>query len=326
VPAALAFPLMMLIAAPFSPAIEATWSDVRALAPIVAEYLFVVATALVGAWCAHAMWKSRQQLFKARRLSSGRYRLHSCIGEGGMSYVWLAWDEQLLRDVALKILRVGDEVDDYDIARFEREALAASRLQSPHTVRVFDFGASDDGIWFIAMEYLAGADLQRVLQRGGPMSAARVVRLGVQICDAIAEEHLRVLDFGVSRVLDSTRDTLRTDTGQFVGTVAYSAPECLLGAPADTASDIYSIGATLYEMLTGENLFKGRSGLQLAAAHVTTEPEAPSVVRGADVPPELDAIVLRCLRKNAEERFTSVTELAAALQAASVAITHRAAS
>ena len=105
----------------------------------------------------HIIWAMRRQLYYARRL--GRYRLKARIGHGGSSEVWLAWDEALRRDVALKILDRSASSDSIAITRFEREAMAASGLQSPHTIRVFDFGASDDGVWFMAMEHLEGVDL-----------------------------------------------------------------------------------------------------------------------------------------------------------------------
>jgi len=257
-----------------------------------------------------------------------------------MNEVWLAWDDRLKRDVALKILRSSADTDARVIARFEREARALSRLTSPHTVRVFDYGASDDGFSYIAMEYLPGADLQQVVRDSGPMPPERAIALAIQACRSLAEAHaagiihrdvkpanlfatrlgdqydvLKVLDFGIAHlVADATR------TQSVRGTPAYMAPESWIDGDADVRSDIYAIGATLHYLLSGKPPFDDVDASQLVRAHMLQAPEPPSKARGEALPKALDDIVLRCLAKAPDDRFQSVEELEIALQDCAAAL------
>ncbi|HPD13387.1 MAG TPA: hypothetical protein PLE19_00455 [Planctomycetota bacterium] len=160
-PIGLIFPVVMGVAAAVSPSERAEWYSLESLAIFASHYVFVAASAVVGLASGHAVWTAQQQLYRARKL--GRYRLQAPIGAGGMGEVWLAWDGVLRRNVALKFLRVGGPLTRELVRRFEREARAASQLRGPHTARIFDFGASDDGICYIVMEYLAGADLHALV-------------------------------------------------------------------------------------------------------------------------------------------------------------------
>ncbi|MCW5833726.1 MAG: serine/threonine protein kinase [Labilithrix sp.] len=330
-PSVASFPAIVLVASLFDPALASALRDGAQLAELGAHYVILLAAATIAAASGQVGWSARMQLRKARRL--GRYRLEARIGEGGMNEVWLAWDESLQRNVALKILRSSAETDGRVLARFEREALALSRLTSPHTVRVFDFGASDDGVSFIAMEYLPGADLQQLVRESGPMPPERAIALAIQACRSLAEAHaagivhrdvkpanlfvtrmgdqhdvLKVLDFGIARLVS---DTTRTQSVR--GTPAYMPPECWMDGEADARSDVYALGATLYYLLSGHPPFEGSDAAQLVRAHLLQSPDAPSKRRGEPLPAALDDLVLCCLAKSPSDRVGSVGELEAAL-------------
>jgi serine/threonine-protein kinase len=253
-----------------------------------------------------------------------------------MNEVWLAWDDTLHRNVALKILRVSEGSDRRTLDRFIREARALSRLASPHTVRVFDFGASDDGLYYIAMEYLAGADLQRVVQACGPLPPARAVYMARQASRSLLEAHsagivhrdvkpanlfvtrvgddhdfLKVVDFGIARLLDPV-----PEAGQSLlvaGTPHYMAPEVWAGERADERSDVYSLGATLYFMLAGVPPFQRATLADLAQAHRDADPSRPSLARNESLPGPLEDVVSRCLQKQPQDRFANASSLLAAL-------------
>lgn len=336
-PSAISFPVVVVAAAQFRPDLARELGDPQKLALFGAHYSILVSAAIIAAFSGQIGHNARVQLRRARRL--GRYRLEARIGEGGMNEVWLAWDESLKRNVALKILRSGAETSPGVMLRFEREALATSRLTSPNTVRVFDFGASDDGYSYIAMEYLAGADLQQLVRERGPLAPERAVALAIQACRSLAEAHdagiihrdikpanlfatrygdehdvLKVLDFGIARLVAGVADATATQSVR--GTPAYMAPECWSGADADARSDVYSLGATLYCLLTGRPPFTGNDPALLVRAHLLDMPDAPSAVlhaSSAPLPASLDELVLRCLAKAPDERFSSVRELEDAL-------------
>jgi serine/threonine protein kinase len=291
----------------------------------------------VSVIASHTVWSARRQVYEARKL--GRYRLVAPIGKGGMNEVWLAHDERLRRHVALKLLSRMEGVSAAEAERFEREALAASRLTSPHTIRVLDFGASDDGIYYIAMEYLPGADLGRLVREHGPMPPARVLHFARQACRALHEahqagvihrdikphnlfvtqvdgqaDHLKLLDFGLARMQELGMAAQRTATGVIRGTPAYLPPEAWAGGTVDARSDLYSLGATLYHLLAGVPPFHNVALGNLVAAHLLEAPPAPSLLRGQPLPPALEHLVLKCLAKNPAERFASAEALLEALE------------
>jgi serine/threonine-protein kinase len=331
------YPLVMVVAAIGDPVIREQWHAHEAL-EFVHDYTLVASCAIGGAIGGHMVWAMRRQLYHARRL--GRYRLKARIAQGGMSEVWLAWDEGLKRDVALKILDRNASGNSVAIARFEREAMAASSLQSPHTIRVFDFGASDDGVWFIAMEHLEGVDLMSLVADIGPMPVDRAVRLARQACAALSEAHdagvvhrdvkpgnlfvcrlgddpdfLKVLDFGIASIEggDANASVDVTRTGWVHGTPAYMSPEVCTGGRADARSDIYSLGAVLYFLLAGRPPFAAQSASAVMVAHVNETPVAPSA--HIPVPAELDRVIMRCLAKEPDARYPSARALLDALDA-----------
>ena len=326
----LAFPLVMGVSALLSPALRAEWT-VNALIAFSSNYIFVIASSFLGMVSGHVAWSAQEQLYKARRV--GRYRLQAPIGKGGMGDVWLAWDESLRRNVALKILRAATAPEPDTLKRFEREAQAAGQLRGPHVVRVFDFGASDDGLYYIAMEYLPGMDLGTMVAEFGPLPAARAIDVVMQACLALEEAHaagiihrdlkphnlfmtrvgddpdfVKLLDFGVARLRNPAVITDRlTWTGIVVGTPSYLAPELWGGAAADERSDLYALGATLHFLLSGATPAAGqtmdaaeRAG-RLGHSHYEVEPA------------ELRSIVRRCLAVAPEDRFRSARDLRDAL-------------
>ena len=328
---ALSHPVVMVIASQFRPKLAASFHDPSQVALFFGHYSILLGFLIISLVTSQATFNARQQLRKARRL--GRYRLEARIGEGGMNEVWLAQDPALKRNVALKILHSNPDTDPKILARFEREALALSRLASPYTVRIFDFAASEDGFSFIAMEHLGGRDVQATITADGPFEADRAARLGVQVCRSLREAHetgiihrdvkpanifvtasiegrelVKVLDFGIARLVASESDATKTQSMR--GTPAYMAPECWTGTAADARSDIYSLGATLYFMVVGRPPFEGAD---LVRAHLLEPPEPPSAALGKPVPRELESIILRCLAKSPAARFEDVETLEHAL-------------
>ena len=327
---ALAFPAVMGLVALVSPELRAQWLSTESLVIFASNYVFVLSSATIGHLTSNIMWQAEQRVYRARRV--GRYRLLAPIGKGGMGEVWLAWDTSLQRNVALKLLRAMSDTGPDMVARFEREALATSRLQSPHIIQIFDYGASEDGLYYIAMEYLTGRDLGTVVKEDGPVPVARAIDYAIQACLALEvahhngvihrdikpenlflvntegePDHIKLLDFGIVRFREPTGSTL-TWTGMLVGTPLYLAPELWTGSPADERSDVYAMGVTLYFLLTGRLPFteSGRSGSRaLAAIFPSPAPAERS----------LERIVRQCLAPDPSQRLPSARVLREQLDA-----------
>ena len=270
--------------------------------------------------------------------SLDRYLLESQLGEGGMGVVYKARDIQLQRTVAIKILPPDKVADPERKRRFVQEARAASALNHPNIVTIFDIRADGDTD-FIVMEYVAGQTLDRALQSAAlPMRQA--LKCAVQIADALARAHdagiihrdlkpsnvmvtasgsVKVLDFGVAKLLEAdepsapTKSVVMTDEGTAVGTPAYMSPEQAEGRPLDGRSDIFSLGSVLYEMVTGRRAFSGESRLSVLAKVLSEDPPPPSRL-SAGVPADLEKVILRCLRKDASRRFQTMADLRVALE------------
>lgn len=330
----LSFPIVIAVGALVLPRARAEWLATDALVFFAGNYVFVASSALLGLVIGHTVWSTQQQLYQARRL--GRYRLQAPIGRGGMGEVWLAWDLTLNRNVALKILRVASSTGDDAVRRFEREAQAAGKLRGAHAVQVFDFGASDDGLYYIAMEYLPGMDLATLIDRYGPLPAALVVKVGRQACLALEEAHatgiihrdikpqnlfmtrvgddpdfVKLLDFGIAR-LREPKPAAASDitwTGVVVGTPAYLAPELMDGSPADERSDLFALGVTLHVLLTGSSPFAdfpgGRmpAGIDVRSHYVAMHPKRDPNAHG------LGSVILRCLESDPDHRIQTAREL-----------------
>ncbi|MBL8620093.1 MAG: serine/threonine protein kinase [Myxococcales bacterium] len=279
----------------------------------------------------HQGWMLRRQVFESR--SIGRYRLRRRLGKGGMGEVWSAFHATLGRDVAVKILR-PERSDPDMIARFEREVRATTMLSHPNTVRVFDYGVTDDGLWYYAMELLDGANLRHLVEHEGRLPAARAVHLVTQAARALGEAHraglvhrdlkpenllitqaggeldfVKVIDFGIAR---HATDVGVTRVGEVAGTPQYIAPEVASGAAADARADVYALGAVLYYLLTGAPPFGGETPAALLLAAVN-EPVVPPSLRAPDVPRDVEQLVLACLAKAPDQRPADGAALATAL-------------
>ncbi len=263
------------------------------------------------------------------------YQILQKLGEGGMGVVYKARDTHLDRFVAIKVLPPEKVADPQRKARFVQEAKAASALTHPNIVTVHDI-SSDSGHDFIAMEYVAGKTLDQIIPRKG-MRLGEALKISIQIADALARAHssgivhrdlkpgnvivdehgqVKVLDFGLAKLREvvptSQEEATRTlkpttEEGTVVGTAAYMSPEQAQGKPVDARSDIFSFGAVLYEMTTGQRAFQGDSKQSTIAAVLMKEPKPPSqVVEG--LPRELERIILHCLRKDPERRFQNMKD------------------
>jgi eukaryotic-like serine/threonine-protein kinase len=264
---------------------------------------------------------------------AGRYRVERELGRGGMAKVFEGTDTVLGRKVAVKILAPQFAEDDSFVQRFRREAQAAARISNPNLVGVYDTG-SDDGVHFIVMEYVEGRTLAEYLAGGGRIMPDRATQIGEAVCSALSAAHaqgvihrdikpgnimltpagqVKVTDFGIAR-MTMTAETV-AQTAAVLGTASYLSPEQAQGQPVDGRSDLYSLGCVVYEMVTGRPPFLGDSPVAVASKQVLEQPIAPSQLNH-DVTPDLDAVILRALAKNAANRYQSAEEFRADLDRA----------
>ncbi|MDQ3984995.1 MAG: protein kinase [Actinomycetota bacterium] len=268
-----------------------------------------------------------------------RYVLESTIASGGMGTVWRARDDVLARPVAVKVLHTQLAEDAGFVERFRREALAAARLTHPNIVAIYDTG-SDAGAsdrverHYIVMEFCSGGTLADLRDGNAPLDPLEVATIGASICDALSYAHrhdlvhrdikphnvlmasdgtLKVADFGIAKAAFATSDI--TTTGAILGTVTYLSPEQVHGREPGPASDLYSLGILIYELVCGRPPFEAETQIATAMAHTTTPPPPMRTIR-ADVPKGLETIVLKALEKQPQDRFGSADEMAAALRAA----------
>src|SRR6476661_4633518 len=259
----------------------------------------------------------------------GRYRVLRKLGTGGMANVYLAEDQELGRNVAIKILDDRHAGDDQFVERFRREAKNAASLSHPNIVSIYDRSEAE-GTYYIAMEYLDGRSLKELIVARGPAPIHLAVDYARQILAALRFAHrhgivhrdikphnvlvdgegrLKVTDFGIARAGASQM----TEAGSIIGTAQYLSPEQAKGASVDQTSDLYSVGVVLYELLTGVVPFSGDTPVEIAMKHLSTIPEPPSS-RRADVPRDLDLVVMRALAKDPSERYQSAEEMDADLR------------
>jgi serine/threonine-protein kinase len=286
--------------------------------------------AAIAVYGSHKISLLRQEAFEARRL--GQYRLKRRLGAGGMGEVHLAEHALLRRPCALKLIRPERAGDPATLARFEREVRATAALTHPNTVEIFDYGRADDGTFYYVMEYLPGPSLQELVERHGPLPPGRAVHLLRQLCGALQEAHAaglihrdvkpgnvlvcerggvpdvaKLLDFGLVRV--AAGDARLTQEGAIAGTPAYMSPEQAAGrADLDGRSDIYSLGAVAYFLLTGQPPFVRETAVQTFIAHACDAPIPPDRLR-PDVPADLAAVVLHCLEKDRGRRHPDAESL-----------------
>ncbi|MBM3783626.1 MAG: tetratricopeptide repeat protein [Acidobacteria bacterium] len=296
------------------------------------HFLMAVAAAVLG----RLIYQLGTEVKAAREY--GGYALVEKLGQGGMGEVWRARHHLIGRPAAVKLIRpdilATDGVDTpAAMRRFEREAAATAALRSPHTVSLYNYGITDDGLLYYVMELLEGYDLATLVKRHGPMPPARAVAILVQVCESLEEAHaaqfihrdikpaniqlcrmgatydfVKVLDFGLVKRVDAS------ETHTTAGTPAYMAPETLAGKPAGERSDIYSLGCVAYWLLTGTDVFDHSTLHPLVRAALMTAPAAPSSLCGESVPVELDSLILRCLEKDPEARPISVREVRETLE------------
>jgi serine/threonine-protein kinase len=332
-------PVMLLITV----AGGAAWPAGQVTAMLLLPTALAVGYAYVVSRMVHRFGR---ELERANEL--GSYRLVQRLGAGGMGEVWRAEHRSLARPAAIKLIRTeslatGTEDAGLVAARFEREAQATALLLSDHTIKVYDFGKTQDGAFYYVMELLDGIDLMRLVEELGPLPPERVVPILRQACHSLGEahdrglvhrdikpanlylcrhgrdlDHVKVLDFGLVKHTQSGGGEAKlTQDGRISGTPTFIAPEQATGRTVDHRADLYALGCVAYWLLTGRTVFAADSAIAQIVAHASEAPEPPS--RHAAVPPELDAVVLRCLAKRPEERFESADALVAALAAVPLA-------
>jgi serine/threonine-protein kinase len=279
---------------------------------------------VMASWTSHVIYRLRRRVQEARQL--GQYTLEEKIGEGGMGIVFRARHSMLRRPTVVKLLP-PERAGQANLARFEREVQLTSQLCSPNTVAVYDFGRTPDGIFYYAMEYLDGIDLEELVAAEGAQPAGRVIHLLEQVCRALAEAHeaglvhrdikpgnvmlcrhggvldvVKVLDFGLVKDVARRDDVKLTHADAFLGTPLYLSPEAINQPESvDGRSDLYAVGGLGYYLLTGQAVFAGRTVAELCAKHLYEAPVPPSQVR-ATVPDDLEAVLLACLHKSPDQR------------------------
>lgn len=287
--------------------------------------------ACISIFAAHTIHGARTSAFQARRLA--QYRLLELIGEGGMGRVYKAEHLLLKRSCAIKLIQPDKNADAHALRRFEREVRATAQLTHPHTVQVYDYGQTNEGIFFFAMELLPGMNLGELIKKTGPLPPERAVHFLIEVSDALREAHevglihrdikpgnifiserggirdyTKLLDFGVVRGV-KVDPSLSQTSMMIAGTPSFMAPEQATNPEkTDSRSDIYSLGMVGYYMLTGQVPFKGQTPIQIMMAQVNETPDPPSVHRSG-IPSDVEAIIMKCLEKKPEDRTASAIQL-----------------
>lgn len=303
-----------------------------------------VGTALAAWLAARVIYRIGRSVSEARTL--GAYRLEERLGSGGMGEVWRASHARLKRPSAIKLIdpevlgHAGGDGRRSTLARFEREVQATAELSSPHTITIYDYGATQDGSLYYVMEYLDGYDLETLVTRTGPVPPARAAHLLRQVCSSLTEAHahglvhrdikpanifvahvgaepdfVKVLDFGLVKGIaqddQDDQDVRVTRDGVVNGTPAFMAPEMVLGdRRLDARTDVYLLGCTAYWLLTGQLVFQGRTAMAMMSGHVHSEPVSVSSRSEYAVPDDMEALIMQCLAKDPSDRPASTAELA----------------
>lgn len=318
--------------------------DPGTLVPVIVANYICAGIAIVGS---RVIYRMGTDISRARRM--GSYQLVEKLGEGGMGEVWKAEHRMLARPAAIKLVRSGlgtgpGGSDGTEHHRFEREVQATAQLRSPHTIEVYDYGLTEDRTFYYVMELLDGLSLEALVQQYGPVPPERAAHILRQACHSLGEAHahgmvhrdikpanlflcrygqdldfVKVLDFGLVKRAGapSRQDVKLTDVGTFAGTPAYGSPEGAAGEgeEVDPRSDLYSLGCVGYWLLTGRTVFQASSPMLMLVQHIHQPPEPPSRHTELPVLPELDAVILDCLRKDKTERPHSAEILASRLAA-----------
>jgi serine/threonine-protein kinase len=296
------------------------------------------ATVIASMLASRQIYGLQLQVNEARRL--GPYTLLEKVGAGGMGEVFTARHALLRRPTAIKLIR-PDSATPNSLLQFEREAQLTSQLTHPSTIQIHDFGRSDGGVIYYAMEYIEGLTLHELVELAGPQPAARVIAILLQICGSLAEAHavglvhrdikpgnimlcergrlpdvIKVLDFGLVKLRGQRGNTLESKSDFIVGTPSYMSPEAIIQpSTVDGRTDIYALGAVGYFLLSGQPLFAGASDLAVLLDQVNTPPVPISLRLGAGVPRDLDEVILSCLAKDPRLRPQSADALSLRLLA-----------
>jgi serine/threonine-protein kinase len=312
----------------FSPA-TAGAPDLRtANFPVVGVLSYAIWWAIISVGAtviSHVVFGLRAEVREARRL--GQYTLESKLGEGGMGVVYRARHGMMRRPTAVKLLK-PEHTEEASLKRFEREVQLTARLTHPHTITIFDYGRTPDGVFYYAMELLDGASLARVVSACGPLPESRVVHVLYDVAGALTEAHdvglihrdikpanvilcrqggmhdfPKVVDFGLVKDLEHHGGVGLTQADVVAGTPLFLSPEAV-SAPETVSdrSDLYSLGAVGYFALTGTHVFSGRTLVEVCSHHLHTPPEAPSARLGRPVDSELESLILDCLAKDPAQR------------------------
>jgi eukaryotic-like serine/threonine-protein kinase len=303
------------------------------------KVMWLLAAITVATAGSAVIYGLRREVRHARQL--GQYTLEEKLGEGGMGVVYRARHAMLRRPTAIKLLK-ADRMGEAGLRRFEREVQLTAGLSHPNTVTVFDYGRTPEGVFYYAMEYLEGLGLDQLVAADGPQPPARVVHVLRQVLEALGEAHgvglvhrdvkpgniilcerggvsdvAKVVDFGLVKELEA--ESGATHDAALVGTPLYLAPEAIRSPVADGRSDLYSVGAVAYFLLTGRHVFEGRTIIEICGHHLHTQPTSPSERLGRSLPAALDAWVLACLQKDPARRPASASEAAARLERSGLA-------
>ena len=331
-----------------STAARTSWLSAAALLPLLGAYAAGpggnIATLInVSAWCAvsvavatvgsRVIFGLRIEAARVRRL--GQYTLEEKIGAGGMGVVYRASHAMLRRPTAIKLLP-PERAGEANLVRFEREVQMTAQLSHPNTVAIYDYGRTPEGVFYYAMEYLDGINLEDLVRSYGPLPPGRAIAILEQVCGALAEAHARglvhrdikpaniilterggepdvakVVDFGLVKPLAANAlQATMVGSSVLTGTPLYMSPEAMTTPEAaDPRSDLYAVGAVGYFLLTGHGVFEGGSVAEIIGHHLHTEPVPPSKRGSQYVPPDLEAVILKCLRKRPEDRVRSALEL-----------------
>ncbi len=285
--------------------------------------------------------EAQKAAIEAKQL--GQYRLETRLGAGAMGVVYRGHHAMLRRPTAIKMLNV-DKVNETSIQRFEREVQITCKLNNPNTVAIYDYGRTPEGVFYYAMEFLDGIDLQALVDRYGPQPEGRVIRILKQICGSLYEAHsmglvhrdikpanimlnrrggepdvVKVLDFGLVKAIDDQKQAQQSGGG-LAGTPLYMSPEAIQTPDlVDARSDLYAVGAVGYFLLTGQPVFNANSLVELCQQHVTTIPESPSKRLGKSISQELEGALLACLEKSLARRPQTARDLSVLLDRAPTA-------
>ncbi len=294
------------------------------IAASVAIFVFTLAVARANRSARHAA-------MEAKRL--GQYTLDEKLGEGGMGVVYRAHHAMLQRPTAIKLLS-AEKTTDQTIARFEREVQQTARLNHPNTIAIYDYGRTPEGIFYYAMEYLQGINLEDLVKRHGPQPEGRVIAILRQVCGSLAEAHaiglihrdikpanmilterggvydfVKLLDFGLVKALDSRKESGLTTAGSLTGTPLYMPPEAIQHEQLDARSDLYALGAVGYFLLTGHPVFDAQNVLQILQKHAMEAPQLPSERLNRPVSAQFETLLMKCLMKLPADRPASAIEL-----------------